>query len=311
MGDVGHVIALPRRDRGRVLDRAGRPSRQPRAARGRRDGDLPRRGRQHHGVGPGHEGHAGLGRVLPDRRRAAARCRSRSTKTRTRAPNAAGSCAATSPVTRGRSTRCWTSLPTMVSAPVSAESWQWVARLLDAAVEAAARTPPAGGDAGQAGGADVRGGAARAHRDAAAGRPQLGRRAAGPPGGRGASPHPRAAGARRGRWSSWRARSTMSRSAFAERFTAYVQVPPMQYLARWRLQLAARLLEERPHGQPGGDGGRLPVGGGVPPSVQAAGRRTAGCLAPRSAPQRVTRTQGTRKPEQTIRMCTIRSSLTL
>ena len=35
----------------------------------------------------------------------------------------------------------------------------------------------------------------------------------------------------------------MSRSAFADRFTAYVQVPPMQYLARWRLQLAARMLE--------------------------------------------------------------------
>lgn len=35
----------------------------------------------------------------------------------------------------------------------------------------------------------------------------------------------------------------MSRSAFAERFTAYVQLPPMQYLARWRLQLAARMLE--------------------------------------------------------------------
>lgn len=35
---------------------------------------------------------------------------------------------------------------------------------------------------------------------------------------------------------------TMSRSSFAERFTAYVGVPPMQYLARWRLQLAARML---------------------------------------------------------------------
>ena len=35
-------------------------------------------------------------------------------------------------------------LPTMVSAPVSAESWQWVARLLDAAVEASGdRTPRA------------------------------------------------------------------------------------------------------------------------------------------------------------------------
>ena len=34
----------------------------------------------------------------------------------------------------------------------------------------------------------------------------------------------------------------MSRSSFAERFAAYVGVPPMQYLGRWRLQLAARML---------------------------------------------------------------------
>jgi AraC-like DNA-binding protein len=33
-----------------------------------------------------------------------------------------------------------------------------------------------------------------------------------------------------------------SRSAFAERFTALVGVPPMQYLAKWRMQLAAGLL---------------------------------------------------------------------
>lgn len=35
----------------------------------------------------------------------------------------------------------------------------------------------------------------------------------------------------------------MSRTAFATRFIHYVGVPPMQYLARWRLQLAGRLLE--------------------------------------------------------------------
>ena len=34
----------------------------------------------------------------------------------------------------------------------------------------------------------------------------------------------------------------MSRSSFAERFAAYAGVPPMQYLGRWRLQLAARML---------------------------------------------------------------------
>ncbi len=30
---------------------------------------------------------------------------------------------------------------------------------------------------------------------------------------------------------------------FAERFTHFVQMAPMHYLGRWRLQLAARLLE--------------------------------------------------------------------
>lgn len=35
----------------------------------------------------------------------------------------------------------------------------------------------------------------------------------------------------------------MSRSAFAEHFSAYVQMPPMQYLGRWRVQIAARLLD--------------------------------------------------------------------
>ena len=33
------------------------------------------------------------------------------------------------------------------------------------------------------------------------------------------------------------------RSVFAERFTHYVHMAPMHYLGRWRLQLAARLLE--------------------------------------------------------------------
>jgi AraC-like DNA-binding protein len=34
----------------------------------------------------------------------------------------------------------------------------------------------------------------------------------------------------------------LSRSAFAERFTQWVGVPPMQYLAQWRMQLASSLL---------------------------------------------------------------------
>jgi AraC-like DNA-binding protein len=35
----------------------------------------------------------------------------------------------------------------------------------------------------------------------------------------------------------------LSRSVFAERFTAMMNAPPMHYLSNWRLQLAARLLE--------------------------------------------------------------------
>lgn len=34
----------------------------------------------------------------------------------------------------------------------------------------------------------------------------------------------------------------LSRSALAQRFTELLQVPPMQYLKRWRLATAARLL---------------------------------------------------------------------
>ena len=36
-----------------------------------------------------------------------------------------------------------------------------------------------------------------------------------------------------------------SRSVLAERFTLYLGEPPLAYLARWRLQLAARLLETK------------------------------------------------------------------
>ena len=36
----------------------------------------------------------------------------------------------------------------------------------------------------------------------------------------------------------------LSRSAFAERFNAYVGSPPIEYLVRWRVQLAAKLLDE-------------------------------------------------------------------
>lgn len=37
-------------------------------------------------------------------------------------------------------------------------------------------------------------------------------------------------------------------SALVERFTRYLAEPPMTYLTRWRLQLAARSLEKTPRG---------------------------------------------------------------
>jgi AraC-like DNA-binding protein len=40
----------------------------------------------------------------------------------------------------------------------------------------------------------------------------------------------------------------ISRSGLVERFTRYLSEPPMTYLTRWRLQLAARLLERTPRG---------------------------------------------------------------
>jgi AraC-like DNA-binding protein len=40
----------------------------------------------------------------------------------------------------------------------------------------------------------------------------------------------------------------ISRSSLVERFTRYLSEPPMTYLTRWRLQLAARSLENTPRG---------------------------------------------------------------
>ena len=40
----------------------------------------------------------------------------------------------------------------------------------------------------------------------------------------------------------------ISRSALVERFTRYLSEPPMAYLTRWRLQMAARLLESTSRG---------------------------------------------------------------
>lgn len=41
------------------------------------------------------------------------------------------------------------------------------------------------------------------------------------------------------------AHACMSRSAFAERFTQLMQVPPMQYVTQWRVSIAEQMLRER------------------------------------------------------------------
>ena len=48
----------------------------------------------------------------------------------------------------------------------------------------------------------------------------------------------------RGRSTSWGVRVGLSRSALHERFVDLVGVPPMHYLAQWRMQASARLLLE-------------------------------------------------------------------
>lgn len=135
-------------------------------------------------------------------------------------------------------------LPRIVHSPVSEESRQWVASLLDAAVQTSGDEHGAGREAMLAKLAELmfvealRSHLARLGDDergwlAGVRDPQVGaalKLMHGQP----AQP-----------WTLERlAREVgMSRSAFAERFTDYVRIPPMQYLSRWRLQLAARLLE--------------------------------------------------------------------
>ena len=42
----------------------------------------------------------------------------------------------------------------------------------------------------------------------------------------------------------WAARSDLSRSALADRFIRLIGVPPMQYLANWRMQVATQKLRD-------------------------------------------------------------------
>jgi AraC-like DNA-binding protein len=136
------------------------------------------------------------------------------------------------------------SLPRIVHSPVSAQSRQWVASLIDAAVDTSGGEPGAGREAMLAKLAELmfvealRGHLAQLGDDergwlAGVRHPQVGA-ALRLMHGRPADP-----------WTLERlARGVgMSRSSFAEQFTTYVRISPMQYLTRWRLQLAARLLE--------------------------------------------------------------------
>ena len=135
------------------------------------------------------------------------------------------------------------SLPRMVHAPVSARSWGWMTGLLDAAI-AASDERDAGQEAMLAKLSELMFvEALRAHIDglpsearswvAGLRDPEIGAALR--------LVHGRFAEA----WTLERlAREVgMSRSSFAERFTAYVGLPPMTYLAQWRLQVAARLLQ--------------------------------------------------------------------
>ncbi|HEX5087892.1 MAG TPA: AraC family transcriptional regulator [Nocardioides sp.] len=135
------------------------------------------------------------------------------------------------------------SLPRMVHAPVSARSWGWMTGLLDAAI-AASDVRDAGQEAMLAKLSELMFvEALRAHLDglppdarswvAGLRDPEIGA-ALRLVHGRFAEP-----------WTLERLAHEvgMSRSSFADRFSAYVGLPPMTYLARWRLQVAAGLLQ--------------------------------------------------------------------
>ncbi len=135
------------------------------------------------------------------------------------------------------------SLPQTLHAPVSPQAWHWMTALLDAAVETS-QQHDAGREATLAKLAELMFVEAIRHHieslpDDATGwvaglrDPQIGAAL------RVIHEHPQRA---------WTLdllahEVAMSRSSFAERFTALVRMPPMTYLTRWRLQRAARLLE--------------------------------------------------------------------
>ena len=164
------------------------------------------------------------------------------------------------------------SLPRIVHSPVSAQSRQWVASLIDAAVETGGGEAGAGREAMLAKLAELmfvealRGHLAQLPDDergwlAGVRHPQVGA-ALRLMHGRPADP-----------WTLERlAREVGNVAVLIRRAVHHLRrIPPMQYLARWRLQLAARLLrvthrERRPGRRRGG----LPVRGRLQPRVQTA-----------------------------------------
>ncbi len=211
-----------------------------RAPPGRRDGDLP--GRRRETSWPRRPGCVAHRTRHSTTGPSTACCRSRSPPGGRPARTGAGSSAASWGATPSPFNPLLEALPRIVRAPVSEASWRWVTHLLDAAVEATGHGG-AGREAMLAKLAELMFvEALRGHLDqlppdarnwvAGLRDPQVGA-ALRLLHGRPAEP-----------WTLERlAREVaMSRSSFAERFTAYVGVPPMQYLGRWRLQLAARML---------------------------------------------------------------------
>ena len=106
----------------------------------------------------------------------------------------------------------------------------------------------------------------------------------------------------------------LSRSVLAERFAHLVGHPPMGYLTRWRMQVAARLLTDGGPRSPPWARGRLRLGGGVQPCVQEGRRRSARSLAPAST-RRAWRRHGAggapfwkRRPASTSASCRPRSA---
>ena len=80
-------------------------------------------------------------------------------------------------------------------------------------------------------------------------------------------------------------RATMSRSAFAARFTAVVGTPPMAYVAASRMRAARVPARRRLDGRRCGHRARLRLRGGVQPRLHAHHRRHAGARATRGRPR--------------------------